>query len=96
MSDFAVQWASADFDPACGNISYDVTLTGKVPLLNDESNKENFNVTEKYMNFTGLNNEREYFVRVRSVSMEGYGDTVNHTVHTVNSSSARPSSELKI
>ena len=92
MSDFTVKWASADFDPACGNISYYVTLTGN---SNDESNKKDFNVTEKYMNFTGLNN-REYIVTVQSISSEGNGERVIQHVHTVNSSSAPPSSELKI
>ena len=95
VSDFKVRWESADFDSACGKISYYVTLTGNRTLVNDESNKEDFNVTEKYMNFTGLN-DREYIVTVQSISSEGYGEAVFQHVHTVNSSLAAPSSELKI
>ena len=95
MSDLTVKWASADFDPTCGSISYYVTITGNRSLVNNESNKEDFNVTEKSMNFTGLNGT-DYVVKVWSVSSVGRGEPVSQHVHTVNSSSALPSSELKI
>ena len=91
MSDFTVKWTSADFDPACGNISYYVTLTGS----SDESNKEDFIAIKKYMNFTGLN-DTEYHIRVHSISSVEPGDAVTQRIRTVDSSSASPSSKLKI
>lgn len=95
VSDFTLNWTSTDFDPTCGNISYVVNLI-EIPSNNsspDEPHKRKFNMTSKSMNFTGLNSDTEYIVTIQSILMERMGAAVNKCMHTVNVTSARPSSK---
>lgn len=97
VSDFTLNWTSADYNRACGSISYAVDLIETSSSNNSspaESDKRNFSVNSNYMNFTRLNSNTVYMVRVKSILMGKIGEFVDKRVHTVNISSAHPSSKL--
>ena len=89
VSDFMIKWNSADYDPTCGELSYTVNVTDMPP----ESYSNNTNVTNKTISFTNLNSNTAYIVTVQAISMGRGGNIVTKYVHTVNSTSAQPSSK---
>jgi len=91
-SDFTIEWISTNYDHACKEISYAITLTVNNSSP-DKSNQRSITITTKSMNFTELTGNILYYVTVQAISMGGRGDAVTQCVHTLDATSTLPDSK---